>query len=461
MTVPSQRGPTPSSAPGSLRAAQVFFGLGIALLPFQQAFTITTFATLKFSEIFALAGTILAVFGSPQSRGRMVGRGSIALMAAFTAISAVVAVVRSEPDLTAPGYIISLDDDTLVYAAYALFSLAVATALFRYGELGRMLKAIRISVFIAGSYAAVQLVSWLIGLDLLGWTGGTTQIGTLFGFALPRNGSFLEGNYLGFFAGATLFLSIQMKDRIATLISALLVVYSESTVGLIGVGVALAMLVVGNSRPRSKLAAIGSAGLAIIMAFLFAPTQRFLLAQMAKLGLAENTYGEAIDYSLRARLAAANAGFSMAREQPLTGIGPGRFGYEFHNYVNTSSIPTNYGTGIERFIANNAYVQIAAELGMLALGAFVTLLVVTIIAAKRTSSALLSAISYIAVASFAAPSWTTLVIWIPFGITSASIGEFLTQNVSLSRGKHLMWHAKRQVASDNATLTIEERETLA
>jgi len=124
---------------------------------------------------------------------------------------------------------------------------------------------------------------------------------------------------------------------------------------------------------RSALPALGG-GVAVVLLVILAvpnPLRHRLLAS----GLSEDVYDSGIEASNRQRLAVVQGGLRMVASNPLTGVGLGNFKTELPRYVDVE----------DSNIAHNTYLELAAELGLPALAAFLAVVVAALRSLDRSA----------------------------------------------------------------------------
>jgi len=388
--------------------------LAVVLLPFQQALTLEIGFPLKASE---LLGGVGVVWVAVRDRGGLLrARGSILILAlaGLVVVSSLWTVFAGERAGGGDAYPHGLIFDLVQYTGYALFALALYLAVASTLTADQLSTAIAWAVRLAALYVVVQLVVWAFGASglLEALLNGTTQLGSQYGVPIPRNGPLREGNYLGFFAVTVAMIAYRARDRWTLGIGLFLVLYSQSTVALLGIAAAgLAMVVL---RPSRLKLIVGGAVLAIGAAAAVAlpPVTRFITGQLTKLGLIPNTLGPAYEYSLRSRSANADAGFAMALDHPLLGVGQGRYALHYADYLDPTGLPEGFADRYVRPIANNVYAQLAAETGWLALLLLIALLGWLAWWARKESDGALGLVAAVAVGLIAFPAWTNLMVWV-------------------------------------------------
>lgn len=409
-----------SAPPRSLRlpdtVASKLMYVAVVMVPFQQALTIPIGFPLKVSEITGLLAVILYLFESRKPAHRYSGAFFQWTLLVFVTASTVTWLLIGPPEDRAVGYERGLNADMMLYFGYALIVILIAWfAGTRLGPewIGR---GLGVAIRLAALWSAAQGLLYLASAsNVLNALRGTQQIGTAYGIGLPRNGPFLEGNYLGFFAGVALFAAWRRKDRGAIAASLFCLLYSQSTVAL--VGVLAALLVVAALRPSGKMAGFFAlVGLVGILLITFVDTIAvYVTRQLAKLGLISSEgFGASIEYSMRNRTATIQRGLDMSAHFPIFGVGPGRYGY-WDEFYSTSQFSAG-GRGI----ANNAYVQILAEDGVPAATCFVLLIAALVVRSTRGTRSILALAAFVAVGLNATPSWTVLPIWFAIAYLATS-----------------------------------------
>jgi hypothetical protein len=383
--------------------------IAVIFLPFQQALTLDLGFPLKISEIAIGCAFVASIFQPKRQGPRSYGRAFAIVLSGLVLLSTVHSLLFLTPshfdvDIYPRGLVV----DVLLYCAYGLFALLGWRLLSNHLGTERIGRALMVAVRLASIYCVIQLAMWLLGLELPALVHGVTQIGTQYGTPLTRNGPFLEGNYLGFFAGVAFFVALHRRDRLGIALALACALYSQSTSAAmaIAVGLAVAMLL----RP-SRGIVVGLAGALVLIAvavYAIPEAQLFVERSLGKLGLGDAVGGN-LDSSLRARSALLTAGLAIAAAFPSFGTGPGRFGLWFNDYADFSG---GYAPPGIRQIVGNAYVHLAAEIGLLAAASFAGLLLCLIVRNRRIGPYPLGLTLFLIVALNAVPAWTVLTIWV-------------------------------------------------
>lgn len=399
----------PGGALPSSFASKLMF-IAICCVPFQQAFTIPVGFPLKISEIAGMLAVALFIVEGRRASFRYAGAALQWVLLALVFASTTWWLLVGAPADTAQGYERGMNADMLLYLVYAVIVIFVSW--FAGTRLGPdwIARGFGVATWLAAGYSLLQFVLHLGGASaLLRVVQGTVQVGAAYGVGMSRNGPFLEGNYLGFFAGIAFFLALRRKARWTAVAAAFCLLYSQSTIAI--VGIVAAILLVSLFRPSGKIAAVISGVLlAGIMAVTFIPVLSvFVTRQLGKLGLISSPeLGSSIEYSMQNRTATIQRGLDMSAHFPILGVGPGRYGYWDQFYSLTSGATGGRG------IANNAYVQIISEIGVPAFLCFASLLIVLLVRNAGARRSELALVGFVVVSLNASPSWTALPIW--FGI---------------------------------------------
>lgn len=389
-----------------------------------QAMTLNLGFPLKASEILGAAAVTLLILEARPRTHPAYGRPAFLLLGLTIVASTLAALFADLPSRLPAGYALGFTGDLLQYTVYGIFVLAVGWAVATRLGVDRTARAVSISIRLTAAYCLLQLATWATGTHgLLERFGGTVQHGQSFGAAIPRNGPFLEGNYLGFYAGTALFICARRNDRFGVACAAAALVYAQSTGAIIALVGALALMLLLRPRP-ALVGALFAIVAAATVAVSFVPAgQTFATAQLAKVGLVDVPGGQVYDYSRDMRAATAEAGYRMGLEHPVLGVGAGRFGIWNHTVSREHGelvAPVPYP---HRPITNNGYAQIVAEHGVVALAAIVGLLVALAWRLRRRSTPLVGLAGFALVGLNTVPAWTILPVWVCIGFLCASAAQ--------------------------------------
>lgn len=411
-------------------ASKLMF-IAVCAVPFQQALTIEAGFPLKISEITGVLAVIL-YSTSERSGVRHRYRGGALQWAllALAYLSTTVWLFLGPPRETALGYERGMNADMLLYFMYT--ALVIVLSWFAGTRLGPdwIARGLGIAIKLAAVWSLLQAALYLVGAaSILNEVRATVQVGVAYGTALPRNGPFLEGNYLGFFAGIALFVVLRRRDWWGVAAAAACLLYSQSTVAL--VGVVVGVLVVAVLRPAGRvlgvLAFVALVGVVVVSTIDVVST--YITRQLGKLGLiSDASLGASIDYSLTNRTSSVERAIRISELFPWLGVGPGRYGYWDDAFSDTAS-----GLGA-RGIANNAYAQVLSEIGIVAVLCLIGLILTLALRNFRSPRSVLAMVVFLAVGLNAAPSWTVLPIWFAIALlattpSSPAEGELLPAGV--------------------------------
>ncbi len=392
--------------------------IAVCAVPFQQAFTLEIGFPLKISEMAGILAVVLYVTGERAGPrpGRYVGAPLQWTLLALVYLSTTLWLIMGPPRETALGYERGMNADMLLYFVYA--ALVLVLSWFAGTRLGPewIARGLSLAVKLAAVWSLIQLAAHVVGATaLLRLVNANVQIGAAYGVGLPRNGPFLEGNYLGFFAGIALFVVLGRRDWWGVSAAVACLLYSQSTVAL--VGVVVGVLAVAVLRPAGRVVGVLSfvALVGVIVVSFVDVVGVYVTRQLGKLGLiSDASLGASIEYSLTNRTSSIQRAIDMSEVFPWLGVGPGRYGYWDDAFSDTAASLGNRG------IANNAYAQILAEIGVVAVACFVALVLTLVLRNLRSRRSVLAMAIFLAVGLNAAPSWTVLPIWFAIALLATT-----------------------------------------
>ena len=145
---------------------------------------------------------------------------------------------------------------------------------------------------------------------------------------------------------------------------AIIFTYSRSALVALGAGIVWLAIIDRKRIPMLIIAGVAT----VIAGVLFvqsSPSNAFRVQE----GLRAKE--KVADYNVHTRLGAWDAAITLAIENPFVGIGPGNFAYHYGRITDTPPGAEPLG------VVHNAYLDIAAELGLVGLGLFLTYLVIS------------------------------------------------------------------------------------
>jgi len=390
----------------------------IALSPFQYALTLRTGFPLKICEVLIVLAAAAFLVIPRRLRGpRDSSNILVGVLLAAVGISAVINLAVPPALSDAPGFGRSVTVDLLLYVGYAAL-VGIAWFMMRTLPSDVFGRALVVAVWLCGAATLFQSLMMTLGypqvIESLGFTSPLS--GRTEGDETLRSGPFLEGQHLGFFAGAALLVCLHRRAWVGAAIAVGMALYSESTTSIVGlvVGAVLAIVARPNGKALVSLAAI-PIGLGVIVA-LYRPFREWVLFQGAKLGIVVgDEYSRYITLSRDIRGMKTEIGWRILAEHPVIGVGSGRYGIAFHEFSDQYALPGYYYDGSVRAIAENAYAQVAAEQGLLGLGAFLALigfLILRNLKRKPYQATLVALAGFVAMAISTQSSWTFIPIWV-------------------------------------------------
>ncbi|MDU0325766.1 O-antigen ligase family protein [Microbacterium sp. KSW2-21] len=411
-------------------ASKLMF-IAVCAVPFQQALTIDAGFPLKISEITGILAVVLYMTSERTGeRRRYFGAPLQWALLALVYLSTTLWLIMGPPRETALGYERGMNADMLLYFVYA--ALVIVLSSFAGTRLGPdwIARGLGVAVKLAAAWSLLQVALYFVGAaSILREVHATVQIGAAYGVGLPRNGPFLEGNYLGFFAGIALFVVLRRRDWWGVAAAAGCLLYSQSTVAL--VGVVVGVLAVAVLRPAGRVVGVLAfvALVGIIVVSTVDVVAVYITRQLGKLGLiSDASLGASIEYSLNNRTSSIQRAIDMSEVFPWLGVGPGRYGYWDDAFSDTAAAIGNRG------IANNAYAQVLAEVGVVAVVCLIGLILTLILRNLRSPRSVLAMAVFLAVGLNAAPSWTVLPIWFAVALLATTPSAKAPQSDLLPEG---------------------------
>lgn len=412
--------------------------VAICFMPFQKAFTISVGFPLKLSEIFLVLAFLLSLLRLSRIRSSVLTPEKQMLygLVIITGISTLFAISLSTPTGNELGYTRGINVDAALYLGYTVLVVIAWQSIIKIST-KRIILAVSVAAHLAAASCILQFALWTSGGEsILKSFNFEMVFGSAYGTAMPRNGSFMEGNYLGFFGGVALFIMIRSKKYLGILSAIACILYSQSTNAILALIVAVLIGLILKPKMRWHLQ-VGTVSLGFIAIIGLVPSARdFLSYQISKLGfsgdsVASRTVGN-IDDSMEIRFAKIQTGIDMFLNNPALGVGPGRFGVRFDEYVITSSFPSEYFYKTGRHIVENGYIQILSELGIFAFVIFVVFLFRILRQVYRINIVDFVLGVFVVFSLNTAPAWTSLPIWLALGY----LGAVIATNIRLMESRH-------------------------
>lgn len=389
----------------------------ILFAPLQAAFTINVGFPFKVSEALVIAAVILYPLTRRGGTTPALERRLVVGLGLLVMASSAIHLATPPPAGSYPGFSRSPVADAALYLAYAGLILVfwiLASSLPAWLIKGALL----FSVWLALAATIMQFALFSSGhialLDSLGFeTSVRSHSLDGSGEGAMRSGPFTEGQHLGFFSGGMLILAWRWRSYWTLCAAAVCLIYSQSTTGIAGVAIALIAMVVLRPGVRMVMRLVVGLITSTALILLVPELQNLLRLQLAKLGLFgfEETIRGA-GQSMEVRALKSDIGFQMMMDNPLIGVGPGRFGYWYFTYPLSAESPKYYFNGDSRALAENVYLHIGSEFGILALGCFVAFISILIVKLRKGFQLDFALSIFVAVSISTQSSWTFMPVWI-------------------------------------------------
>lgn len=391
----------------------------IAFVPFQVALTINLAGNpLKISEIFFAVSIALFPFTS-YPKNKIYGKYLILIFLLLLIVSSAYNLTTQGIEIygTLRGFNLDPSQDLLFYFIFGIFSLLCWRIVASLGE-EKISRALVYSAYSCTAAVLFQFVFVYLGMPTIVEILGFESSGRLEGgLVSTRNGPFQEGQHLGFYAGFVLLISIYRKSWLASLGMIFCIYYSYSTTAILGLCAALGILII--FRLNLLTASISTfVSIVVLISYVAIKQVRdFLNLQLAKLGITGlSSEPINITQSLEIRSLKTDIAWNIMFNNPLLGVGPGRYSIWFFKDPLADSIDKYYFNSDHRAIAENVYAHVGSELGLIALSVLVLLLIVIAYKGlKNKSLIVLSSLGFIVLGISTQSTWTFLPIWVFLG----------------------------------------------
>jgi O-antigen ligase len=226
---------------------------------------------------------------------------------------------------------------------------------------------------VASAYAWYLVVSALIGVEPFLLPGITEPQRITFGeLVLMRAGPFAEGNYFGLYLVLSTAVALYAGRRTLALVLSATALTTFSTINILGL-VILWTLVLARPADRggtiSRRVLYGAGALLLLAAVAAALISTGYLQSVVVGKLTGQDVGSRLE-----RLNQALTGLQMFRAHPIAGVGLSQYGYYYDRYQFVS-VYLPIDPVLAKHIANNVYVELLAELGLVGLLLFVAFLI--------------------------------------------------------------------------------------
>jgi O-antigen ligase len=352
---------------------RVLLLLAVATLPFTSALTLNLRFPLKIYEVALLGAglTCLAQFRIPSLRS---AKGAAIWMMALVAWALAVLLLHQwlpPAGLSTSGFTTRFGPfgDGVAKILYLLLSLFgfLLIAELTYRDEQSVIRWWLIGAITAALYSWYLVFASVVGLDPFLLPGiDVPQVFRFGNWAVIRSGTFEEGNFLGLYLLTSTVIALYARRRLTALFLGLSVLASFSTVNFAALALLSAVLVWRGSSQTSlsrKLLSIAAGTLFLVgLGSLLVATGYIETVLSAKL------VGTSFISRLE-RLGFVVSGLDMFADHPITGVGISQYGYYYNKY---EFLRSGFFSTL-KLIANNVYVELLAELGIvgfLLFGAF-------------------------------------------------------------------------------------------
>lgn len=333
--------------------------LGVATLPFLNAFTINVGYPLK---VYEIAFSILIIYYIHEATFAFYkNHRDIFLIVLsiwlLSLISFIMGTLHYET-VTQINYRFGKEFDLVSRCAYLLFNVFVMFVVYKL-TLDRprlMINSYLCGVLFALIYQFISVFLYIFyGYSLILPGGSDFQFGLVNGIDIPRSGVFGEGNFGGLFFFCSLIVSLFLKNHFFVLVSVLGILFTLSTSALFAAFLLFTLIVFrGNNLKIKSLFSI--AILVISVAVVYDSPDL-----MRKFNLDEPTS------SLSMRLNESLTGLNIFSSYPIFGVGLGGYGYHFEHF---EWVHQDIFDNIPKRIPNNVMVELLSEIGLFGFIAF-------------------------------------------------------------------------------------------
>lgn len=259
-----------------------------------------------------------------------------------------------------------------LYISLALFGFLLV-AWQSYRDEDAVIRAWLLGACAASAYAWYLLLSSLTGVEPFLLPGISEPQRIAFGdLVLLRAGPFAEGNYFGLYLVLSTAIALYAGRRTLALVLSATALTTFSTVNVLGLIIIWTLVLIKPARrggTLSRRVLYGAVALVLFAAVGAAliPTGYLQNVVLGKL------MGEDVGSRLE-RLNQALTGLKMFWAHPIAGVGLSQYGYYYDRYQFVSvSLPID--PVLAKHIANNVYIELLAELGLVGLLLFVAFLI--------------------------------------------------------------------------------------
>jgi O-antigen ligase len=401
--------------------------LAVLTLPFMQALTLNLGWPIKIYEVTLAVAIIFWLAGALKIPVAWQYRKEMGLLLAFACwvflSSLINIVVRSQ------------------------FTLDLSTLSSRFGPFGDSMTKVAYIIFIVIAFSLILRISlinsekvasyWLIGgviSALYGWyLFASSSLGLspfllpgiddpqyfslgLVNFPIIRSGTFLEGNFAGLFLLQSASLAFHYKRRKLAFFFLASVITTLSTVSILAMtmyGTLVFIEKLREARIAKKIAMITICAAIIVpasVASLSSPLVNAILIQK----ITASTNDSPLGLSREERSTQSLTGLKMFAHNPILGVGISQYGFYYNQFKEDGDIIRNSSN---KKIANNVYVELLAETGIVGFIIFAVFVLRVIAASLNPELVHLRSGLFITLLCFLAfPSFSVLYVWVFFAL---------------------------------------------
>jgi O-antigen ligase len=349
---------------------QLFTLLAVLTLPFTQALTINLGFPLKAYEFF-LSLASLTFFSSLKFKIPPTLKMSLKLLIIFLFVASITTFIkilwpgtevqtlgleiRFGPVGDAFSKIIYLILNILGFFLFALLAYKNPKGFIDYWLIGAILSSI---------YGIYLFFSCLLGWPIF-LLPGLDKIPSVENMKILRFGTFGEGNFFGLYLLISSAIAFWAKRIKLSLFLSLSIITTLSTINIIGIFLFWFFVLIKYYLKLPFLKKILTFILILVFSFslfvFISKNETLQKVIVAKIFLDASESGSS---SKEERLNQSLAGLKMFLNNPIIGVGLSQYGYYFEHYD-----PHKYSIYFEKYffgkqIANNVYVELLAELGL-------------------------------------------------------------------------------------------------
>lgn len=403
-------------------------GMVLVTLPFTQALTID----LRFPfKAYELALLLLVALSASEARVRAApgARREFFVLALFVGLVGLSLLYRQLNPLpiTATGFTSRFGafGDSLAKLLYLLLAVYALLVLSfeAYRDTGWFMRTWLWGAIACSIYSWYLFGGSLLGLDLPLLPRSTAQDVLIGSRHFIRSGTFEEGNFLGLYLLLSVAIALlARRTKLAAYLSAT-VLTSFSTTSFLGLALFWIGYAVFGGGPRAsgwstRTRVAVFIGLALIPLLATGYLEAVVVGKLV--GTEAVSRLNRIDFMLE--------GIRMFREHPIAGVGLSRYGY---NYNSFQYMVSNSEADLHKLIANNVYVELLSELGIVATAVFLIFLGMLF---RRTRGTQLAPLRWGLLALLlvwnAFPTYTLINIWAFFALivgASARVSSTVTE----------------------------------